>query len=362
MNWALVFLGFILLIILHEAGHFFAAKATGMRVEKFFLFFPPKAVSKKFGETEYGVGFIPLGGYVKITGMNPDEDLPPEIAARGYYHQPIWKRIVVIGAGPAVNIVLALALLFFLGFNLLAPTDRVGTIEEGFPAAKVLRSDDKVISVDGHSYASLPLAQRLTKYSDIINSHKCAGPPTKHCVAQTPVNLVVKRDGEIMKVSINPIYDPVTKRMRVGYGYGEKWVPQSTGDAADFAVDRVWQVTSGTVSTFAQIFKTEKREQISGIVGVSDVAQQTIDLGWRQSLFLLAIVSLSLGLLNLLPFLPLDGGHIFWSVLEKIRGRPASFATMEKAGAVGMCLVIALAFIGFSNDLGHITGDGFNVR
>ncbi len=103
-----------LLIILHEAGHFVAAKATGMRVERFFLFFPPKSVSVKRGETEYGIGAIPLGGFVKITGMNPDEELPPEIAHRGYYHQPVWKRIVVIGAGPAVNIVLAFLILFVL--------------------------------------------------------------------------------------------------------------------------------------------------------------------------------------------------------------------------------------------------------
>ena len=104
MSWVLVFLGFSLLIILHEAGHFFAAKATGMRVERFFLFFGPKLVSVKRGETEYGIAAIPLGGYVKITGMNPEEELPPEVEHRAYYRQPVWKRIVVIGAGPAVNI------------------------------------------------------------------------------------------------------------------------------------------------------------------------------------------------------------------------------------------------------------------
>src|SRR5690349_22166610 len=112
MSWFWVFVGFCLLIILHEAGHFFAAKATGMRVEKFFLFFGPKIWSVKRGETEYGVAAIPLGGYVKITGMNPEEEIPPEVEDRAYYRQPVWKRIVVIAAGPAVNIVLAFAILF----------------------------------------------------------------------------------------------------------------------------------------------------------------------------------------------------------------------------------------------------------
>ena len=117
MTWILAFAGFAALIILHELGHFAAAKATGMRVERFFLFFPPALISQRRGETEYGIGAIPLGGFVKITGMNPDEELPPEVAPRGYYHQPVWKRIVVIGAGPAVNIVLAFLILFVLSFG-----------------------------------------------------------------------------------------------------------------------------------------------------------------------------------------------------------------------------------------------------
>ena len=111
MSWFLAFLGFAALVILHEAGHFFAAKAVGMRVERFSLFFPPLIARHKRGETEYAIGAIPLGGYVKITGMNPAEEIPPEHAHRAYYRQPVWKRIVVIAAGPAVNIVLAFVIL-----------------------------------------------------------------------------------------------------------------------------------------------------------------------------------------------------------------------------------------------------------
>ena len=102
MSWLLAFLGFAALIILHEAGHFAAAKAVGMRVERFALFFPPLWARHKRGETEYAIGMIPLGGYVKITGMNPAEEIPPEVAHRAYFRQPVWKRIVVISAGPAV--------------------------------------------------------------------------------------------------------------------------------------------------------------------------------------------------------------------------------------------------------------------
>src|SRR5919205_3875386 len=111
MSYVLAFAGFALLIILHEAGHFAAAKAVGMRVERSALFFPPLIFKKKVGETEYGVGAIPLGGYVRITGMNPHEEIPPEHAHRAYFRQPVWKRIVVIAAGPFVNIVIAFLLL-----------------------------------------------------------------------------------------------------------------------------------------------------------------------------------------------------------------------------------------------------------
>ncbi|MGN6187759.1 MAG: site-2 protease family protein, partial [Conexibacter sp.] len=94
MSWLLAFLGFVLLIVLHEAGHFAAAKAVGMRVERFSLFFGPMFWKVRRGETEYGIGAIPLGGYVRITGMNPTEEIPPEVAHRAYYRQPVWKRIV----------------------------------------------------------------------------------------------------------------------------------------------------------------------------------------------------------------------------------------------------------------------------
>ena len=143
MNWLYIFLGFALLIMLHEAGHYVAAKATGMRVERFFLFFGPTIWSFKRGETEYGVKAIPLGGYVKITGMNPEEEMPPEVAHRAYYRQKVWKRIVVIAAGPAVNIVLAF--LIFVGVYFFAAQQvkqTVGEVKAGSAAAKALEPGD----------------------------------------------------------------------------------------------------------------------------------------------------------------------------------------------------------------------------
>src|SRR3954451_8619954 len=114
MSFVLAFLGIVSLIMLHELGHFAAAKAVGMRVEKFSLFFGRMLVKVRRGETAYGIGPIPLGGYVKISGMNPREELPPEVAHRAFFRQPVWKRVVVIGAGPAASILTAFALMWGL--------------------------------------------------------------------------------------------------------------------------------------------------------------------------------------------------------------------------------------------------------
>jgi regulator of sigma E protease len=363
MSWVLIVLGFSLLIVLHEAGHFFAAKATGMRVERFFLFFPPKLVSVKRGETEYGIGAIPAGGFVKISGMNPDEELPPEAQGRGYYDQPVWKRIVVIGAGPAVNIVLAFAILFALAFSANDPTQKVGEIVPNTPAAAVLKPGDEIVAVDGRSYRSAGLAERRERFVEQISSHRCVGNQVEGCRAVTPALLTLRRDGELRTIAVRPEYDPTVERTRIGFAYGSEPANLGPGGAAERAADGVWLVTSKTVTVFARLFEEEQRKQVSGVVGVSATADEVIDeLGTREALILLAVVSLSLGLINLFPFLPLDGGHIFWSLVEKVRGSPVPFSVMERAGAIGFVLVIMLFFIGLSNDIGRLTGEGFEVR
>jgi len=363
MNWLWIFLGFSLLIILHEGGHYVAAKATGMRVERFFLFFGPTLWSFKRGETEYGVKAIPLGGYVKITGMNPEEELPAEVVDRAYYRQPVWKRIVVIAAGPAVNIVLAFAILFGVYLTSFQEVDQsVGEIRSGTPAARVLQPGDEIVAVDGHRFASLGLTERLERFGEQVGSHECAGKQVEGCVAVTPAQLEVRRDGELRTISVRPEYDKAAGRALVGFSYATVPADLSVGGAASEAGDRMWQVATGTIHVLSHIFETEERKEISGVVGTSDVANQVIDYGIVPALLLLALVSLSLGLINLLPILPLDGGHIFWSLVEKLRGEPVSLRVMERASIIGFALVAMLFFIGLSNDLGRLGGDGFQVR
>jgi regulator of sigma E protease len=359
LSWFLAFVGFALLVILHELGHFTAAKAVGMRVEKFSLFFPPTLLKKRVGETEYALGAIPAGGYVKITGMNPDEDLPDEVRTRAYYSQPVWKRIVVIAAGPAVNLVLAFVLLFVF-FWAIGPetgTRIVGSIERGYPAAGVLEPGDKLVAVDGRRGTPQELSQRIA-------SHRCPErPPTRGCEAATPVSVTVRRDGRERTFELTPIYDPVVERTRLGFSYAPG--PRDAlppGESLDITADRFWFITKATLELPARLIDPEQRKEISGVVGSYEVTRQTILNDLAEVVGILAIISLSLAIVNLFPFLPLDGGHIFWAIVEKVRRKPVPFSVMERAGVVGFMLVILIFLVGLSNDIDRLSGEGFRVR
>jgi regulator of sigma E protease len=358
MSWFLAFVGFALLIILHELGHFGAAKAVGMRVERFSLFFPPTLLRKRKGETEYCVGAIPLGGYVKITGMNPDEKLPDEVRDRAYHAQPVWKRIVVIAAGPAVNLVLAFVLLLTFFWAIGPQEIGVGRVQHGYPAVGKLQRGDVLVAVDGKRGEPEQLSRR-------ISAHRCGEqPPKKGCEAETPARLTVKRDGRLVTVVVTPVYDPKEKRTRVGFAYTEldQREQLSFGRAVDLTTDRFWFFTKATLELPARLLNAEQRKEISGPFGSYEVTRQTILHDIEEVVGILALTSLSLAIVNLFPFLPLDGGHIFWAIVEKVRRKPVPLGVMERAGVVGFMLVILVFLVGFSNDIGRLSGEGFQVR
>lgn len=358
MSWILAFLGFAALIVMHELGHFFAAKAVGMRVERFSLFFGPMLAKFQRGETTYGVGPIPLGGYVKISGMNPHEEIAPEHAHRAYYRQPVWKRIVVIAAGPFVNIVIAFVLIWgLLAFRGPASdtTRAVGEVERNTPADGVLQRGDTILAVDG---VTDPDALALQ-----VAEHTCEGEPTANCRATSPAVFRIERDGRVKTVEITPIYDPMVERTRVGFAFEPTYDPMPVGEAAVSSVESMWRVTTLTAEAIVRIFyDPEAREQVSGVVGSYDRTRATFELSTDRAIEILALISLSLAVINLFPFLPLDGGHIFWAVAEKLRGRAIPFAVMERAGIVGFGLVAILFLIGLTNDIGRLTSEGFQGR
>jgi regulator of sigma E protease len=358
VSWFLAFAGFAVLVILHELGHFSAAKAVGMRVEKFSLFFPPTILSKKVGETEYALGSIPAGGYVKISGMNPSEDLPEEVRDRAYHAQPVWKRIVVISAGPAVNLVLAFVLLFIFYFAVGPYETGVAAVEKDYPASGALHVNDRIVAVDGKRVSPDEISKR-------VSAHKCPQrPPTRGCEAATPAQLTIVRNGRRRQLELTPVYDPKAKRTRIGFQYGstDQRENLSFGSALDLTADRYWFFTKATLELPKRLIDPEQRKEISGVVGSYEATRQTILNQFADVIGILALISLSLAIVNLFPFLPLDGGHIFWAIVEKVRRKPVPFAVMERAGVVGFMLVILIFLIGLSNDIDRLSGEGFQVR
>jgi regulator of sigma E protease len=369
MSWVLTILGICALVVLHELGHFTVAKAVGMRVERFSLFFPPTIFRVKRGETEYAIGLIPAGGYVKISGMNPEEikDLHPDVARRAYYTQAPWKRIAVILAGPGVNIAIAFLLFWAILFSgslsgastlenlnpsihTVTSTASVSLVESHEPADGVLHVGDRIVAVDGQP-STVEQAMRR------ISAHRCVGTVTEGCRAATPVVLTVRRAGKTLKLSVYPRYNGTEGRMLVGFGFTAVAKHYGVFSAAATALREMWGTTTSMVSNIGKAFTSSKvRHQFHSIIGVTEIAHETVVAGAGYALVFLGFFSLVLAVLNLFPFLPLDGGHILWSVAEKVRGRPVSVMAMWRYSSVGIILLLFLVINGVSNDIGRLGG------
>ena len=369
MSWALTILGIMVLILLHEFGHFVVAKRVGMRVERFAVFFPPLLVKRRIGETEYGLGALPFGGYVKITGMNPEEvkELPPELAARAYYNQAPWKRIVVILAGPGVNIAIAFLLFFVVfvsgsldgdislqnfnpGVQTYVPTNSVAAVLGSMPAAGIIKPGDKLVAINGRP-ASAEAVRRA------VDATRCAGRTTDRCRAATPVRVTYERGGKRHTALLYPRYSTEDKRMLIGVDFAAAAKHFGVLAAAGAAASEMWHATTTTLTGLGSALTNSKaRSHISSIVGITVYAHSTVVAGVGFALVFLGFLSLVLAVINLFPFLPLDGGHVLWALAEKVRGRRVSLAAMYRFSSVGILLLLFLVVNGFANDISRLTG------
>lgn len=367
MPYVLALIGFAVLILLHELGHFAAAKAVGMRVERFSLFFGPMIAKRQVGETEYGIGVLPFGGYVKITGMSLEEEFgSPDIEARAYANQPVWKRIVVIAAGPAVNLVVAfvLATVVFMGLSSHTATggngqplitNKIGAVIHASAAYGVLDKGDTLVSVDG-------VKGGWARLHDQIRKHTCAGgTKVNGCVATSPATLVVRRDGALKTVFVRPRWNSAAREMLVGFVFFAKSAPNDLGYSVSQSVDRLWYATKRSVTAIVEFLSPKQRRQLHSVVGAYAITANQIASGLLNGLWVIAQISLALAIINLFPFLPLDGGHIFWAAVEKLRGRRISIGVIERASLVGIALIAVLFAVGLGNDLSALAGNGFGT-
>jgi regulator of sigma E protease len=399
--------GLALLVLIHEAGHFFAARAVGMRPRKFYVFFPPALLKTTRGGIEYGIGSIPLGGYVKIPGMHRpaagdvdahfgravDEspwlarhtaevkraleaddldaakaalpelraalarsdlgeparrsaekglaELDDALSADAYWQASVWKRISVISAGPFANVVFCVAILavvYMLGVP-AGVTRTVDQVSGGSPAAAAgLEHGDVIVAVDGEETAS------FEEIRDAIGGSE-----------GQPITLTVRRGDEL--VELGPVEpELIDERYRIGFVPLPFYQDYSVGGAIVKAFEQTGDVTVAIGRSLGGIVTGSTRDDVSSAVGIVEQSAQVVEAGLRYYLGVLALISLSLALLNLLPLLPLDGGHIAFSIAEKIRGRAIPRVAYERASVVGIALVLMLFFIGLSNDITRLRG------
>jgi regulator of sigma E protease len=222
---------------------------------------------------------------------------------------------------------------------------------------------DRVVAINGKEGTTDELRE-------VVQSTRCdVQPPVQGCEATEPVKVTVIRDGERVTATITPVWDertdPDEPAMRLGFRYDIDSGPNrelAFGEAFDLSAAQFWFITKETVKIPAKILDAEERKQINGIVGSYETTRQTLLDEPEDVVYILAVISLALALVNLFPFLPLDGGHIFWAIVEKIRRKPVSFATMERAGIVGFALVLMLFAIGLTNDINVLRDGGFGQR
>lgn len=355
------------LVLIHEAGHMVVAKWCGMRVERFSIFFGRPLWSFTRGETEYAIGWLPLGGYVKITGMLQGEELDPEVAPRAYSAKPVWRRVATILAGPLVNIVLAILLfaaIFWIGVPTAQLTDSVGTVTRDSPAQVAgLQPGDRLVAVGGVDAGGDVEAVRRE-----LRSH----------APGEAVDLTVERDGEVVETTAtldvlrdaagNPQTDPETGRPVAGLGItfaitNGPSVRYGPVDGLHQGWEWAWFVMRANVEAIGDMFtSSEAREQLNSVVGVGAVFNEVSGDGWVVLLRFVAVVSLALGVFNLLPVLPLDGGHILFAIIEKIKGSPVSPKAYERASMVGLALIMVVFVFALQNDIGRLTGEGFQIQ
>lgn len=343
-----------LLIFVHEFGHFIFAKLFGVRVLKFSLGFGPKIVGKMVGETEYVISAFPLGGFVKMFGENPDEQDVPETEKKvSFAHKPVWQRFLIVLAGPVFNLVFSVILFFMVFVTLGVPTSvdttRIGKVNIKSPAAEAGLLENDVI---------LRINERQTfVWDDVLEGVK--GSEGK------PLVIEVQRGSDKVNLTVTPAIDAVKnvfgevveQRFMIGIKKADEmvWKESSLYSSLENAFLQTWMYISLTAVGFAKIVqRVVPASELGGPILIAQIAGEQMRAGWVNLIYFMSLLSVNLGLLNLLPIPVLDGGHLAFLTIEGLRRKPLNMRVQIIAQQVGIGLLGTLMIFVFYNDIARL--------
>lgn len=338
------------LIFFHELGHFLVAKAFGVGVEKFSLGFGPKLASKKIGRTEYRISVLPLGGYVKMVGEEPDAEVDAGDINFSFNHKPIYQRMLIVAAGPLFNFVLCIVIFFMLfaaiGIMNLKPV--IGEVKSDTPAEEAgFENGDEIVSIEGSKIETWQeMAEIVSKSHD------------------GTMNFTIERGGSTKTLTVTPqketvkdLFGEEQQRYMIGIvAAGEtETVRLNPIEAAGESLARTWLIVKLTVVSVAKLIQgTLSVKTLGGPIMIAQMAGEQVQQGAANLLSFIALVSVNLGILNLLPVPVLDGGHLLFFGIEAVKGRPVSLRSREIAQQVGIFLLMMLMVFVFYNDIMRI--------
>jgi regulator of sigma E protease len=348
-----------LLIFVHEFGHFIWAKFFGVRVLKFSLGFGPKLISKQYGETEYLISAFPLGGYVKMFGESPsdlaEEKLSPSELKRSFATRPVWQRFIIVAGGPVFNLIFAMFLFFLIVFvaGLPRPVDTttIGGVGQGSPAAESgLQPNDTIIAIDGKETRLWEDVSLLIKNSE-----------------GREVVITARRGDETLEIAVTPRMETtknifgevVGERYMVGIARTEEVVYEKVGfiKSLQAGVSQTWSWMYLTVLGLVKIIqKVVPASELGGPILIAKIAGERMEAGWVNFIYFMGVLSVNLGILNLLPIPILDGGHLVFFSVEAILRKPLNLRTMEILQQIGLVLLGSLMIFVFYNDLVRVFG------
>jgi regulator of sigma E protease len=341
-----------ILIFVHELGHFLAAKYAGVGVLKFSLGFGPRLFGKKRGETEYLISAVPLGGYVKLLGESEGENIAPEDEKRSFLKQPVIKRIGIVAAGPFFNFlfaVLAFALIYMIGVPAL--TTDIGGIQKDSMADKAgLREKDRIIAIDG---------KKVDTWGDISEIvTKSEG---------KELTLLISRGNDTREIRLTPqltksknIFGEEADAYKIGVLSSQNTVTRRLNPVMALweGAQQTWVMTELTFLSVVKLIEgVISPSTLGGPILIAQMAGAQVKKGILPFIFFMAILSVNLGVLNLLPVPVLDGGHLFFYLIELVTRREINIKWREWAQQIGFVLLILLMLFVFYNDIMRIFSD-----